>query len=118
MIFFFFFRLLIFAPLLFIFALKNFFFWPYHEACGISVPGPGIELRPVTVPNSNYSEIRKLPRAVNFETFKRLVVQKNKRVTGAGSTGPSGPQHIRVSRFILDWMSSKILPRSCFLEDG
>ena len=70
------------------------------------------------MPNSNYSEVRKLPRAMIFKTFKRMAVQKNKRVTEASSTGPSGAQHFRVSRFLLGGMSSKILPRSCFLEGG
>ena len=120
MIFFFLIHLLTFPPHLFIFTFlkKKIFFWPYHEACGLSVPGPGIELRPVAVPNSNYSEVRNLPRAMIFKTFKRMAVQENKRMTEASSLGPSGAQHFRVSRCLPGGMGSKTLPRSCFPEDG
>ena len=120
MIFFFFNSFVDFSPPFVYFHLfkKKIFFWPYHEACGLSVPGPGIELRPVAVPNSNYSEVRKLPRAMIFKTFKRMAVQENKRMTEASSPGPSGAQHFRVSRCLPGGMSSKTLPRSCFPEDG
>ena len=54
-----------------------FFFWPYHAACGILVPQPGIEPRPSSVrPQSlNHWTARKFPQEQFFSPMKHHITE-------------------------------------------
>ena len=51
--------------------VRLFFFWPHHAACGILVPGPGVEPGPSSVraQSPNHWTAREVPHSFFFFFF-------------------------------------------------